>query len=671
MKKTALILLFTFPQLLFAQTSRADASGGLLESLKNLVSQQNISGSTNLFNADIGQGLYIDGRYRVGSEPSVNGKYSRIDAFHVSGNALLEELIGKSLPLNPELSVQRELIFIRQFDSRHDSLYQLPYFLSRIPKNTTKALELAEGTFVSYRAPMVVSLGDDLINELQKIAKGRIESSVKGRVFASGEFDIHVFRMKDNMVRVKLFAMNQKGASASARISVFSLVGGPRIISRLFDWDILSIGFEKSTTKLVLADYVFNLNHAESRDLYDKVIGQKYKMSDFPGLSVVPNISNEKLENRLFAHLDEVDRVVNEDQNLKLNDRRVVRIFKSRSAIKSAAYPFRFNVQFVKIVNKSTWSNGQLELLDDHDQTRATYRFKGHANQSERGYNWLGLSRRVVKTNYSGNLIMKVDTKTGALQEFSGFNWIHRYEDSNFKSEDFALALKQIEPLIPEKLRAGIEIPQWTTAKNNSAYIEREIFVNKVGFKNLANLTAEQIKKAFNEVLANTNHLESLPYGLSSLQVTEDTPYTDADRIRAYNKRDYVNAYSWDVAYMASYLVNVLNSKLTTQEREAEFDKISYQTPVFYEIGALAIIKMLPPEQLEESVVTRLRMSAQNQNAFDQCFPNANACGEINIFREVDLQSNLVTDRSFNIRHYMNEKAEIYTLPEIMIQHQE
>ncbi|OFZ30655.1 MAG: hypothetical protein A2622_13370 [Bdellovibrionales bacterium RIFCSPHIGHO2_01_FULL_40_29] len=643
------------------------ASGGFVELLQDSLASTRLSGSMKLLSGEMGYGIYIDGRYRPESKPSVNGLYSRVDAFNLTGNVLIGELLGKNLIANPGIGAGREIVFVRHFKKQSDSIFTLPHALKQLPKNSEKALALAEGTFVSFRAPMVVSLSEKMIDNFGKIGKATLATTVGVSMFASGEFDIHVFRMKDNMVRVKLFALNQTGGGIETRLSIFGLVpGAGSLLSRYFDFDLIKMGLKQTDSKLFLNDYVFNLNNAESRAFYDNLMGQKYSMTDFPVMSVVPGRANDVLKNRLYANLVVIDQAAKADLSLDLNQRRIVRIIKGENKTNSEENRFRLNLKFLKVVKNSSWSTGVLKVFDSEDRVSDVYKLKGYSNESSTNYNLFWLKGGKEKTNYSGSLILKTDAKL-MTQGFEGFNWNHRYESSNFRKSEYNQLMAQINDLIPEQFRAGIKIPKWDIADGKSAFIEREIFVGKEALKYLESVSQDKMIQAFNEILAQSNHLKSLPYGIASLTIHEGTPYTESDRINAYNKGDFVTAYSWDVQYMASFLSRIANSNLSMKEREAEFEKLSFHTPVFYEIGPMLFLKIIPESKLDETVTMRLRMSAHGQKAFDECFPSVKACGQTNIFREVSAQNELITERTFNLRHYMNEKAEIYTLPEIMI----
>ncbi|MCX7977596.1 MAG: hypothetical protein N2578_01190, partial [Bdellovibrionaceae bacterium] len=94
-----------------------------------------------------------------------------------------------------------------------------------IPVTAQRAIErLNPGDFVAFNADLhfIVGTNTSIFTSTFLSAKGYLGYAV------SGSFLVHLFRMKDNRMRVKFIAQRERGASSGANVGVsypFEVVG--------------------------------------------------------------------------------------------------------------------------------------------------------------------------------------------------------------------------------------------------------------------------------------------------------------------------------------------------------------------------------------------------------------------------------------------------------------
>lgn len=649
---------------------------------------------------EIAKGLNLGGGYAIESSPSIGGKYSGIDVWDVN-LAAYPELFGTALPagLGATLSTSREVTYIQQFKTQKESLLRVPYDpVTKLPldskiffekkKNIFTGKEeqvLKPGDFIGFRAPMTLSLGKGF----SQLASNHF-GGYSGLYYAiSGEFDVHVFVMDNNFIRVKILAAKTKSRGLSINYNILGFNGiGRLIVNRIIDTNVLNIYFNKTNSDLFIADYIFNMNKEEPKELYNRIIGSKLNLFDLESakqrlLISNPLASNEVTRDRVIADLDDLNAISAEDQNKPNNEKRIFKLLNAHNYTKTNSHGLNLNLKILKFQDSTTKTGSKIVIYADNDNSiKAKFKLDGYsARNSFEILPALSIWGDIQTTNNS--LLTQTDLNDKPI-EFIGLQNTKVREDYTLKKREFDGLLNRLQKILPASIYSKLEMPDWNFGKENAvsmARIQQDITFNSDLFKFKSEIKEEIIRDTLLEILKNYGKVKSTPMGANAYNVGngEADPVMDA-----YNRGDYAEAYGYSVEtfwngkqriiienemkLIPQQLAIALDSKNSFDDRYAAFSKLYEKVPLFAEISNVLLLKLLPERDLERLVIVRITMSARNQTTVISDYPTTEAFNTSNLFREILAQNAYISDRTYNLRHYLKEDGTPYTIDEIAIE---
>lgn len=681
--------------------SKADELGNKLwESAKKALKNAKVRTHINLPTIEIAKGLNLGGQYGYESSPSIGGKYSGIDVWDVN-LAAYPQLFGATMPegMSAGITLQRQITYIQQFKTQRESLIRVPYDpITKLPlkskvffdkhKNLfTGEIEpvLKSGDFIAYRAPMTFALGKGF----GKIAAGHLGLAASLNYTISGEFDVHVFVMDNNQIRVKILAAKAttKGASAGISLMGFNAIGG-LIIEKLINAQLLEFYFNKTNSDLFIADYIFNMNQEEPKALYDTVIGSKmhtFSMSAIKEQILVANpfASDGATRDRMLANLEDLNDMSNADIAKPYSERRILKLLNAHNESETYASGLKLNLlRILKFENSESKVGSKITIYANKDNSvKAQFKLDGYSVSNM--FEILpSLNIWGDKSSTSNTLLTQVDSNNTPI-DFTGLQNTKIREDYTLKKSEFDGLMARIQRILPASIYAKLEKPDWNFGpKNqvNTARVQQDITFHSDLFKMKSDISAETIRSVLLDVLKNYGTLKSRPMGSDQFaNGGEKDP-----RMEAFNRGNYAEAYgysveklfggekrisiNWEMYLIPMKLAVALDSRYSFADRYAEFSYLYEKVPLFAEISNILLLKLLPTADLEKVVMVRIVMSAKNQKTLITDYPSTEAFNTSNLFREILSQNAFMNDRSYNLRHYLKEDGNQYSIDEIMVE---
>lgn len=663
--------------------SKGSLAEKLWEQAKHQLANSKIKAKVNLPTLELAKGLNVGGGYRIESEKSIAGKYSGIDIWEVNLSAY-PQLFGIDNPtVGVGFSASRQITYIQQFDSQRDSLLRVPYDpISKMPLKSSiffdkhkniftgeEEMILKPGDFIGYRAPMTLSIGKGF-GQLASTALGISTSISAGLSYViSGEFDVHIFVMNNNMVRVKLLAIKDKSKGASVGVSLLGFSGiGELIINKIIDTNLLSLYMNKTNTDLFTADYIFNLNNDESKVLYDRFIGSKLHIFSKDVIikqikAANPFASDSKIRELMMADLTEINNVSGQDLNKPYTERRVLKL--SNAHNESETFSMGSKISLFKILksqNSTSKTGSKITLFAQNDDS-VKAKFKLDAFSVNNNFEFLVWGDKHVITN---SLLTQTDVADNPIN-FTGLQNSRTREDKALKKKEYDALLEKLKRLLPEAIYTKLELPNWDFSKGSvsNAFVQQDITFNENLFKMSSNVSEETILATLKDVLANYGKLKSKPMGAKDFNNGDDRDPVMED----FQRGKYLEAYAdWELRLIPQKLAIALNSAYSFKDRYAEFSYLYEKVPLFSEISMVLLLKLIPAADLEKVVIARLVMSAKRQKTVIAEYPTTEAFNTSNIFREILAQNNFINDRSYNLRYYLKEDGTQYSIDEIMLE---
>ncbi len=659
----------------------------LWDSAKKAIKNANVKKQLNIPTIQLAQGLNFGASYKIESAPSIAGKYSGIDVWDVNLSAY-PELFGITLPagVGAGASISRQVTYIQQFKSQKDSLLRVPYDpITKIPLNSKIFFEkhkniftgeeeqiLKPGDFIGYRAPMTFSLGKGF----SAIAASHFGLTAGLSYAISGEFDVHVFVMDNNFVRVKILAAksNTKGASVGVNLLGFNGIGS-MIINKLIDTQLLEVYFNKSESDLFIADYVFNLNKEEPKELYNRIVGSKLHIFSIEAikeqvLAANPFASDETTRNRLIANLDDLNTMSMADQNLPNQDRRIFKLLNAHNETKSTTTGQKISLfKILRYQNSESKTGSKITIYaNDDNSVKAKFRLDGY--NTANSFEILPLLNIWGDKHTSNNsLLTQTDSANNPI-DFVGLQNSKIREDYTLHKKEFDGLVNRLQKILPASILSKLELPDWNFGPKqavDSAHIQQDITFNSSLFKMKAEIKEEAILKELLQIIKHYGKLNSKPMGAK--------PFAGADEkdwaMEAYNQGKYAEAYEgWELTLIPSKLAIALSDRYSFEDRYKEFSYLYEKVPLFSEISTVLLLKLLPENELEKVVIVRFMMSAKNQKTVISDYPTTESFNTSNLFREILAQNSYISDLSYNLRNYIREDGTIIPIDDIMIENQ-
>lgn len=655
----------------------SDAWDELVGQLKTAKLRTKINGPT----ADIAKGLGFSSDYAIESKLSIGGKYSGIDIWDMNISAS-PELFGitNNSGIGVGISTSRQVTFIQQFNSRLESLMRLPYDpITKLPvhasifdKKTynvlTKKSELVikEGDFIGLRAPLTLSLG-------KGFGERAAHLGFEANLFwvLGGEFDVHIFRMANNQVRVKIMAIKDDIKGGSIGLGLMGFNGfGEIIINRLIDTNLLKLTITKSDSDLFIADYIFNLNNAESRDMYDHLLSHKIKFLDLKALAnhlktANPFIKDSTTKEYLIGDLEPLNIASEADQNKPVAERRIIRVSSGKNNTASVSSGMKLNIFKLMKANSSMTKATSKATLDGYEDYKKEDKYileTRTANKSYELFNFWG-AKEVLTTS----LLFKTDDKFNP-ERIMGLQLTKSRQDMSMTESEYLALQRRYEKVLPQALTSYIQWPKWDFSEKSSAqnvFVQYELMFTENLFKVDLKLNAAMIRNELVNLLNSGMILKSMPINLPS----ETSMMRDQDsRFKAFKKNDYVNAYLSELSLIPNKLALALDKSAPLDVRHKAYLDLDQTTELFNEIREVLLLKLIPANLLPDVVLAKLALSAKKQEGAELYFPSKSVYDRNNSFREITYQTQYILNRSFDLRNYIKEDGSFYTAEEVLSQ---
>lgn len=633
-----------------ANTSWDNMNGWLKSQLENA----SLKFSNRLLGITKGN-LNAGADYGYESDPTIAGQYLSVDRWSLGLSYLPANGLGGS--------VSREVVYIDKFPNRRASLVRKAYNpIARLPINSEKALALKEFQFVGFRAPLTLSLGASSLKTLSE--KANLPLNVK--VFLTGEVDVQVYRMPGDLVRVRLFALKEKGLTGSVGLQ---LVGLNLLTKTVFDMNPVDVFATKSKSDLFSIDYVFNLANAESRAQYDQLLDKKYNVTGMNNLkaqvtglvttNAKPGSNNESFKELFYRDLEGIQSIVNRDITKDLNERAIVQLRTVENATSSTTMGINLGIsKIAKLMVRRTDANTSISMTNI-ENNKKDYLLK----TSSKEFNTELFTLFGQESKTESGLLASADEKFNA-QDVLGFQTRSFKKSLNYSQAEYTDLKRRLQKNLPAEILNHVKWPKWnfagSTLKNIS--IEQLIFFNVQALQQIGSINTASIQTEMHYLIKNWGRFGSQP------ENSNDYIYGGTDpRLDAYNRRNYEEAYVNELKMIPQYLMVILNSK-DVEERLQNFHYLQ-DIPLFHEIGAALMLRLLPTDRLAEAINYRLALSGSDENNVRgelTNYPDDTTKQQyINVVASAIAETAYVSERSFNIKLFIDEKGNSISLAEL------
>jgi len=635
----------------------------LKEEIKAEIAELDIGFNVDIFDLNITEGIGIATGYRYEVEPSyINDWYSRIDKWVLNTNLRPGDFLKDAdLPISINVDNGLEVLFVRQFKTRKEAMTAIPYTFAKLPLKAELARKnLKPGDFVSLpaRLNIVVSAG-------LGVTEGIVRQSANTHYLLSGEFQIHIFRMKDDKVRIKIIALRkrQKGADVSTDLDfkIFGIGIVDRRIKKLIDMNLAKLDWNKQTGNLFLMDFVYDLKDPKSRKAYNQILSSTYKFKNMKILN--PFQSHREIEDQLISDLTMTEELFYKDREKSQANRRVDRVFKGSNEFENKKSGYKIGFNIAKFSKEQTYSENQITYVDRKDKKHHFF-FPTHTVVKERkllfGFsrtskimNYFALwptnaqgqsldeSRRVQVLegrNGSDDILVQelppIDAPEGESPDFKDFGMSVDMKNKRSWGWEQREFKEYLQRNIPGFIYDQIPWGDWEEEKKrfNARYFF-QVIIHKVAIGNLARTTRGSLHKKMDA------YMETIPLP----RVVDSGGHKNHGP-----KPTWQSQHAWSIRKTVKGLDQALSMEHVYSDRERIQKLIELRKhEAFQELGAGFMISLMDHRKLPKHISITLHMSAKDTQTLTFQF------GEHELqelYKELQYVQGVMNNRSFDMR---------------------
>lgn len=608
-----------------------------------------LSQKINLPSVELFRGIEIGGKYNFVSDPSVAQNYSGVDIWEIKAG-VDSRIFNYDLPVHVGANASKKITYIQQFKNRKDSVLRIPYDpITKIPRSAAdffrrdsdNNLIFKKGDFIGYRIPLVFEASANLAKTL---AGSLLPINAGYRYFLSGEFDIQVFRMTDNLIRLKIIAVNDKNHGWFGGIKIFAQDPVTSlIIERLLDDQVFAGSTNDRTTDLYLGDYVLNLDSVDARDLYDSIVAEKMKILNVDLLReyiTATQFLKERgqFNKNLFADLSLFNAIAAADKNLPAEKRRVIKIINAENHTEADESSNTFNlIRLIKYTRNKNSSAAEIAVVGDTADAKEHYFLHSIGKNSKFSLfeNWKKEKRSQL------NLLFKADA-AGNKTEVVAIHFAKSRKHYGLRQSKYLDFYESTGQHMPQEIKNKVPFPHvggQISDKYHNAYLNYELYVTNKIFALNQNLPREVIEQRLTKLLSTIQSLNG--------QVDED------------EKNEVVKK-----------LTDIFSNLVNLNQKFRLFDELTLKNDLFADFGLAIMMNVIDPETISECVLVQFSYSGHEMGSGVLNYPSEEQFNRINLFKNIIEQNNYILDRSYNLRNFLKEDGTPFTLPELILKNE-
>lgn len=582
-----------------ASLKRKTVIGKIRDAFRDRIASLDGSVKVDLFDAEIYEGVNAALRSRHEFEPSYKGDYHlRMDRWTLNQNINVGDMIkqaAKDFRIGLNLRHGTEVLFVRAFKEKKDSITAAPYPFWNLPFNAEDISEKLEvGDFVSFTAAMNVVVGASTL----PFAVNPV--GLWSHYLISGEYQVHLFRKNADQVVLKLIAVRkkEKAFGATAGFAKGHKIIGLRVVDRRIEsWtnltEVFKVSHSSTESNLFMVDYTIDLRDSRVRDAYDGFITGMFELNTLK----IAIDSNTGLTDRLISDITPFETLYETERSRASNVRTVTRNFKGKNDInENSKSGFRFGALLYRFARDVEYTENALTSVD---QNEVPSYFRLHTFQRTTTNSWWFSYYKSESVSRSSLMFeADKDLKIKALKDIA-FEW--DYRDKSLTKDEFVMIQNAVKQAVPPSVHKKIDWGDWSARRDydNARFLYRMV-LSPEALTSVMDMNVASVLRLLND------------YILTIPQPRADSinPFKDYETQHQY-RQTVLDTYQYDLLNIAHWLAQVFDQTKTNEERSKAFSELRFNH-LFIEIGPGFIVSLLPQADLQNYVYFNIVLTADD-----------------------------------------------------------
>lgn len=559
----------------------------------------------DLVDLDLFPGTSLVSGYKYEVEPAhINGLYSRTDSWQIGLSATrgipLSERIRSTFNIGARSKT--EATFIRFFVDPCKAMFAKPYAPRRIPLKTERALspKFKVGDYFLFRGSMGVVAGVDIFKMLGSSMWG---GSLAGSYLMEGIYQVHVVKIDENLIRLKVIAHRSKKLAASFGVSwedefnVFSISYLNKRIERFVNTRPVRITSNKNHAKVFMVDYVLDLTDPEIAEAFEELLPQA---KNFRNLNLIKEFK-KGFDSDLLLDLTRLEEIYQQDYQNGRQDRLQRNL---RSTSDQNAWNFGLSVGNKILgfeVNREN-SSANMSIPRPNDYLDRYLLKSWEKNSGHRlFYSWLK-----TKNTEGTRALFKADEEFKNFEPINIIKFINT-KQNRFSYNNFKKLKMRLRKSLPKEIFNSIPWENWPQRKGKKYMnygLRYELLISPESILNIPELSTREIKTLFTDHVRSKG-LQASDYFISTENVSTTETQTPEERFEV------------SLNSMARTLARVFNPSVPKDQKVNLLMNLRKNT-LFSESG-LSFLMSFYPDQLPHNSHFALNISS-NEAIIDYSF---------------------------------------------------
>lgn len=590
-------------------------------------------------------------RYERNLEPSFRENWTTVyDRYFLPRLGLSTYSLSEILRENKEgfafgASTQSELqfTFARQFEGHTWQEHLLmaikwPYDpVNHLPTTAERILEkLKVGDFVAIQTKMNILAN---LNQF-KMLTGQIPVSAGAFYGLTGEYMLHLYKLTEQKVRLKIIAVREQGGGVAAALGFkvdsdqqfFKVSVIDSQLRKRLSFAPLQFSVQVTDANLAMVDYVLDLSSKDVRDAYKKVVRSLARPKMLKVIN--PFRSDDSLKQALLVDISPLEDLFERDRDKSGDDKKVDREFRGTNDAKNNTQ-FKFKIGYSNILQFVFGSNFV------ENQVLATDRAGNHRYFLMPTYSKLDGFNAVFglydsEEIRSASLLFETDPKWNPFY-FGELAFHLDLRDKYFRVSEADKIRHHLKKRLPREIYNQIQWGAWAESKDRVNARVTTLLI----FKAEA-LDAIDVRRVFDrkEILAYMmaqEKIESLP--------DSNLPGCGPDSGHsAYNME---TKFWCDLTLIQENLSIAFDSTVDARRRIDAFSALR-SNPLWSEIGPGYMVTMLDKSKpLEDLIYFETIWQGRNMDPLTFSFGN---CKNRSFYRSINYIVSIMNNRTSNIQ---------------------
>lgn len=539
--------------------------------------------------------------FEASSEPAfTDGLYSRTDTWKVTTEGLPDFHINADTLIKAGFTHDVEATFIRHFKDSCEAKTSVPMWPTRAPLSTARALHpgFNNGQYFVFKAGLGFIVSAETIKMLGVPGAG---VSLKGEYLLEGYYQIHVMRMSDKLIRLKVLARRGKEKEASLNVGVqgefkvWSVKLDRKKIKRVLNPDPISLTYNRTHASVFMVDYVLDLTDPKVAAAYDLMVTKA------KGLALVnlalPFKDQAALERALLMNISPLEDLYSSDFQSG-NVGRIQRNIRSSATLDSHMWGVELGNRIAGIGYQNGSSVSRINLREPNDELS---RYLLTTHETEIDAIWFLSWGRVIDQRRMQSLF----EDSGDQAKMKPLEMVLTIEkkDKRLSVKELSKVRKVLLKTISDQVYVQIPWQDWKqdTGKALNFGMRLNVTLFPEAILNAPVLTAKELMVSYPRYLADKG-LKATDFYSSSVTYNPRGPSTGLTAEEKFKR---------GIKEIADKLSYSFNNRLEESDRIEKFLELQ-SNPIFAQTG-YGFLMSIVPEKTREWFIVNLDMTADGK----------------------------------------------------------